>query len=113
MKKDKVEKPEEKKKGKETFTRINDNTVLGYKDIKKKPEQTNLFGEKDQLYNTIQEEISIVVDMIKGCQDAIDKKEEQISTLQKRKNNLERAAKTAAKLRDEELSKKKEEKLKR
>lgn len=69
-------------------------------------EQTNLFGEKDQLYNTIQEEISIVVAMIKACQDAIDKKEEMISALQKRKDNLERAARTAAKMRDEELSKK-------
>lgn len=69
-------------------------------------EQTNLFGEKDQLYNTIQEEISIVVDMIKGCQDSIDKKEDQIKDLQKRKDKLERAARTAAKMRDEELSKK-------
>ena len=73
---------------------------------KDKGEQTNLFGEKDQLYNTIQEEISIVVDVIKGCQDSIDKKEDQIKELQKRKDKLERAAKTAAKMRDEELSKK-------
>lgn len=73
---------------------------------KRDDEQTNLFGEKDQLYNTIQEEISIVVDVIKGCQDSIDKKEDQIKELQKRKDKLERAAKTAAKMRDEELSKK-------
>jgi len=73
---------------------------------KRDEQQTNLFGEKDQLYNTIQEEISIVVSMIGSCQDSIDKKEEQIVILQKRKDNLERAAKTAAKMRDEELSKK-------
>ena len=73
---------------------------------KRDGEQTSLFGEKDQLYNTIQEEISIVVSMIGSCQDSIDKKEEQIVILQKRKDNLERAAKTAAKMRDEELSKK-------
>ena len=76
-------------------------------------EQTNLFGEKDQLYNTIQEEISIIVAMIKANQDSIEKKEDQNTALQKRKDNLERAAKTAAKLRDEELKEKKEEKLKR
>lgn len=73
---------------------------------KRDEEQTSLFGEKDQLYNTIQEEISIVVEVIKGCQDSIDKKEDQIKELSKRKDKLERAAKTAAKMRDEELSKK-------
>lgn len=81
--------------------------------IRKPGEQTNLFGDKDQLYNTIQEEISIVVAMIVANQDSIDKKKDQNTALQKRKDNLERAARTAAKMRDEELSKKKEEKLKR
>ena len=72
---------------------------------KRDEEQAPLFGDKDQLYNTIQEEISIVVAMIVSCQDSIDKKEEQIVVLKKRKDNLERAARTAAKMRDEELSK--------
>ena len=80
---------------------------------KRDEEQKNLFGDKDQLYNTIQEEISIVVAMIVANQDSIDKKKDQNTALQKRKDNLERAARTAAKMRDEELSKKKKEKLKK
>ncbi len=81
--------------------------------IRKPGEQTNLFGDKDQLYNTLQEEISIVVAMIQANQEAISKKKDQVVGLQKRKDNLERAARTVAKMRDEELKKKKEEKLKR
>ena len=74
----------------------------------KKPQEENqpLFGEKDQVYNTIQEEISIVVDAIKGCQDSIEKKEEQITALEKRKAQLDIAAVTVAKLRDGALEKK-------
>lgn len=83
------------------------------KEKKPQQEQKNLFGDKDQLYNTLQEEISIVVAMIQVNHESIDKKKEQNVGLQKRKDNLERAARTAAKMRDEELSKKKEEKLKR
>ena len=77
------------------------------KEKKAKPQEDQpLFGEKDQAYNTIQEEISIVVDAIKGCQDAIDKKETQIVELRKRKERLDKAAATVAKLRDDALEKK-------
>ncbi len=76
-------------------------------------EQTNLFGDKDQIYNTIQAEISIIVAGIGACHDSIGKQEDKIHILQVRKDNLERAARSVAKLRDEELKKKKEEKLTR
>ncbi|MCK4646639.1 MAG: hypothetical protein KAU46_10330, partial [Candidatus Aminicenantes bacterium] len=76
----------------------------------KSGEQTNLFGDKDQIYNTIQAEISIIVAGIGACHDSIGKQEDKIHILQVRKDNLERAARSVAKLRDEELKKKKEEK---
>lgn len=73
-------------------------------------DQPNLFGEQDQVYNTIQEEISIVVDAIKGCHDAIEKKKEQLEDLEKRKWKLDKAAVTVAKLRNGALKKKGKEK---
>ena len=72
-------------------------------------DQTNLFGDKDQIYNTIQSEISIIVAGIGTCNDSISKQRDKLIILQKRKDNLERAARSVAKLRDEELSKKKEQ----
>lgn len=81
------------------------------KDPKKKPDQPNLFGEQDEVYNTIQEEITIVADAIQGCHDAIGKKEDQLDDLQKRSQKLHAAAATVAKLRDAGPKKKaKEEK---
>ena len=78
----------------------------------KKPpqEQKNLFGDKDQIYNTIQAEISIIVAGIGSCYDSIEKQKEKVVIFQRRKDNLERAARSVAKMRDEELSKKKAEK---
>lgn len=77
----------------------------------KAADQPNLFGEQDAAYNTIQEEITIVADAIKGCHDAIEKKEDQLDDLQKRSKKLHKAAETVAKLRDGALKKKgKEEK---
>ena len=73
----------------------------------KAADQPNLFGEQDQVYNTIQEEISIVVDAIQSCQDSIEKKEDQLTELIGRKGKLDRAAETVAKLRDKTLKKKK------
>ena len=85
--------------------------VFEGKDPKKKPDQPNLFGEQDDAYNTIQEEITIVVDAIQGCRDIIKKKDEQLTELITRKGKLDRAAETVAKLRDGALKKKtKEEK---
>jgi len=76
----------------------------------KKGDQPNLFGEQDQVYNTIQEEISIIVAAIVAGQEAISKKEDQIADLMERKQKLEKAAVTVAKLRDSKLEKKKEKK---
>ena len=77
------------------------------KEKKAKPQEDQpLFGEKDQVYNTIQEEITIVADAIKGCYDAIEKKEDQLDDLQKRSEKLHKAATTVAKLRDGALEKK-------
>ncbi|GAG39007.1 unnamed protein product [marine sediment metagenome] len=76
-------------------------------------EQKNLFGDKDQIYNTIQAEISIIVAEIGACHDSIGKQEDKIHIRQRRKDNLERAARSIAKMRDEELKKKKEEKSKK
>ena len=73
---------------------------------KKKEEEQPLFGEHDQAYNTIQEEITIVVDEMKGCRDSIDKKKERLEDLEKRKGRLEKAAATVAKLRDGALEEK-------
>lgn len=83
------------------------------KEIKAKEkaaDQPNLFGEQDQVYNTIQEEISIVVDEIKGCTSTILKKEEQITALEKRKEGLDIAAATVAKIRNGALKKKEKKK---
>ena len=77
------------------------------KDPKKKPDQPNLFGEQDQVYNTIQEEISIIVAGIVSGQEAISKKEDQVADLMERKQKLEKAALTVAKLRDAKLGEKK------
>jgi len=76
------------------------------KKTKKKDDQPNLFGEQDQVYNTIQEEISIIVAAIVSGQEAISKKEDQIADLMERKQKLEKAAITVAKIRDEKLKKK-------
>ncbi|MCK4760493.1 MAG: hypothetical protein KAT69_10620 [Candidatus Aminicenantes bacterium] len=76
-------------------------------------EQKNLFGDKDQIYNTIQSEISIIVAGIVSCHESIEKQKDKLTILQKRKDNLERAARSVVKIRDEELSRKKGEKLKR
>lgn len=67
---------------------------------KKAADQPNLFGEQDEVYNTIQEEITIVADAIQGCHDAIEKKEDQLGDLQKRSQKLHTAAATVAKIRD-------------
>ncbi|MCK5127960.1 MAG: hypothetical protein KAR42_17005 [candidate division Zixibacteria bacterium] len=80
---------------------------------KKDQGQANLFGDKDQIYNTIQTEISIIVSQIGSRQDSIDKQKVQIIVLQKRKDSLERAARSVAKMRDEEIKRKKEERLKK
>lgn len=81
------------------------------KDKKKSAaDQPNLFGEQDQVYNTIQEEITIVVEAIEGCQSTIIKKEEQITALERRKERLDKAAETVAKIRNGALKKKEQKK---
>jgi len=77
---------------------------------KKKPDQPNLFGEQDQVYNTIQEEISNLVAAINSALEAISKKEDQVADLIERKRKLDKAAITVAKLRDAKLKKKGKEK---
>jgi len=77
------------------------------KTAKKTPGQPGLFGEADQLYNTLQEEISIVVALIEAAQEAISKKEDQLEDLRERKKKLDKAAESAVKLRDKELKEKK------
>ena len=83
------------------------------KDSKKKPDQPNLFGEQEQVYNVIQEEISILVAGIVSAQEAISKKEDQVKDLMERKQKLEKAALTVAKLRDAKLEKKGKKKEKK
>jgi len=75
-----------------------------------KADQPNLFGEQDQVYNTIQEEISIIVATMVAGQEAISKKEDQLADLSERKQKLEKAAVTVAKLRDAKLKKKEKRK---
>lgn len=76
------------------------------KDPKKKPDQPNLFGEQDQVYNTIQEALSTATADIASAQEAISKKEDQIVVLMEWKQKLEKSALTVAKLRDSKLEKK-------
>ena len=76
------------------------------KNPKKKDDQPNLFGEQDQVYNTIQEAISTATADIVAAQEAISKKEEQVAALMEWKQKLEKAALTVAKLRDAKLEKK-------
>lgn len=73
----------------------------------KKPDQPNLFGEQDQVYNTIQEAISTATADIVSAQETISKKEDQVADLMEWKQKLEKAALTVAKLRDAKLDKKK------
>lgn len=112
MKKEKSKILKEKYAGK--FTGKGDKAKLEKaREETKKPDQPNLFGEQDQVYNTIQEEISIVVAAIVSAQEAISKKEDQVADLMERKQKLEKAAVTVAKLRDSKLGKKRKKKEKR
>ena len=79
----------------------------------KKPDQPNLFGEQDQVYNTIQEAISTATAAIVSGQEAISKKEDQVADLMEWKQKLEKAALTVAKRRDAKLTEKGKKKEKK
>lgn len=58
-------------------------------------EEKNLFGEADQLYNTIHTEITIVNEEIEKTQKAVDRGIKKIEKLADRKENLDEAARIA------------------
>lgn len=66
-----------------------------YGDEQKKdlmPEQPNLFGDQDFVFNAIQEEISGIHSDIERAIDYIDKKRDALADLRRRKNQLDNAA---------------------
>lgn len=105
MKKEKVKILKEKYAG--SFTGKRSKILVTLDTAKeKKPDQPNLFGEQDQVYNTIQEALSTATADIASAQEAISKKEDQIVVLMEWKQKLEKSALTVAKLRDAKLEKK-------
>lgn len=63
---------------------------------KKKPEQPNLFGDQDFVFNVLQTELSDITEEIVRTQDAIEKKEEKLEKLRDRKEEVEKATKIVA-----------------
>ena len=54
--------------------------------------QPNLFGDQDFVFSTIQEEISGIHSEIERTQEAIEKKKELLRDLNRRKQQLDKAA---------------------
>jgi len=65
---------------------------LPAKEKKPQPEQPNLFGDQDFVFNALQEEISGVHSDIERAVDYIDKKKELLQDLRRRKQQLDKAA---------------------
>lgn len=63
---------------------------------KKKPEQPNLFGDQDFVFNVLQTELSDIADEIVKTREAIEKKEEKLEKLHDRKEEVEKATKIVA-----------------
>ena len=61
-----------------------------------KPDQPNLFGDQDFVFNVLQTELSDVVDEIEKTQEAIDRKEEKLEKLRERKQEVHKAANIVA-----------------
>ena len=59
---------------------------------KKDGEQPNLFGDQDFVFSTIQEEISGIHSEIERTQESIEKKKELLKDLNRRKQQLDKAA---------------------
>lgn len=68
---------------------------------KKSPaKQPNLFGEADEIFNALETERLHLVDEIKDCYKAIDRKKAVIRVLDDRKRKLDSALVIAKKQRD-------------
>jgi len=77
---------------------------------KKKPEQPNLFGDQDFVYNVLETDLTDINSSIVRAQDAIDKKKIEIDELQDRKSEVIKAIKIVRKQKKElEKKVKKEE----
>jgi chromosome segregation ATPase len=61
------------------------------KDEKATVAQPNLFGEADEVYNTLETELTMVNLEIDAAQKTIDRKEKEIEDLQVRQQRLSRA----------------------
>lgn len=59
---------------------------------KDKPDQPNLFGDQDFVFSTLQEEISGIYSEIERAQESIEKKKELLKDLNRRKQQLDKAA---------------------
>ncbi|GAI33733.1 unnamed protein product [marine sediment metagenome] len=59
---------------------------------KSKPEQSDLFGDQDFVYNVLQTELSDISDEIEKTQEAIGKKKEKLEKLRNRKQEVDKAA---------------------
>lgn len=70
--------------------------------------QPNLFGEGDHLLNTLEETKSDLKFERKACQKTIDRNKKRIVELDRKIEDVDKARKTAKKIRDKELKEKKE-----
>lgn len=66
----------------------------------KKPEQTNLFGDQDFVYNVLQTELSDIAEEMMRTREAISKKEEKLEKLKGRKEEVYKATKIVADQKD-------------
>ena len=57
-----------------------------------KPDQPNLFGDQNFVFNALQEEISGIHSDIERTNDSIDKKKKLLEDLKRRKGQLDKAA---------------------
>ena len=59
---------------------------------KRNQEQPNLFGDQDFVFSALQEEISGIFSEIERTQEAIEKKKDLLKELNRRKQQLDKAA---------------------
>jgi len=76
---------------------------------KKKPDQANLFGDQDFVYNVLQTDLTDIDSHIESAQKAIEKKKSLIEELRERKQEVEKAVAIVEKQKKESKKKSKEE----
>lgn len=76
---------------------------------KSRPQQPNLFGDQDFVFNVLQTELTDIDDEMVKTREAIDRKKEKLEKLQERKQEVNKAADIVANQRKELKKKVKKE----